>query len=301
LCPGAPAGMAKMAGHPVRGQHGSAGLPLSSAGTDRCGGGTRLSRPRRMRAGGEGIACIAAGPPVVQFPPLEGLAIRSAGRRVQQIQATRAQLMDELRAGGSTLRARARSWRGPRWARIGLHVAAPQPGKGQPPHPCPTRGGRRPPGRAQQPWRGTRGRTWGAAMRRRLGARGGRVPGSSPSYSSSSSPSSSGPFEGSKSGPSGHPLDGVGRRATASPAPPTSASWGPSLGGAPSHPGQRPVPGPPPTPLTALAPRPPPSLPHPLFPGVPRGPLLPRKSWGRRQMMKKKLGAVPRTGPSSPA
>jgi len=71
-CPRPQAVVAKVARRPVRWQHGSSEPPLSSARNDICMGWTRLSRPRRMNGGGEGIACIAAQATPCPFPTTRG-------------------------------------------------------------------------------------------------------------------------------------------------------------------------------------------------------------------------------------
>jgi len=86
--------------------------------------------------GGQGAQAPRAlqhGPPIgVPVPPFRGMAVRSAGRRVQQVQATSGQFVDELGVEGSAPRTWALSRRGRRWARVGLHVAAPSQGECRP-------------------------------------------------------------------------------------------------------------------------------------------------------------------------
>jgi len=94
-----------------------------------------LNRGATVR-GGKGAQAPRAlqhEPPIVApVQPFWGMAVRPAGRRVQQVQATGGQFVDELGVEGSAPRTWARSRRGRRWARVGLHVAAPSQGKGRP-------------------------------------------------------------------------------------------------------------------------------------------------------------------------
>jgi len=86
----------------------------------------------RRRQGAQAPHALQHRPPVVTVPPFRGMAVRSAGLRVQQVQATCGKFLDELGVGGPTTLTWARARRVQRWAWIGLQVAAPQQEKGRP-------------------------------------------------------------------------------------------------------------------------------------------------------------------------